>query len=499
MGADDNNLVLKIKKINKIYPGVRALNDVDFDLYKSEVHCLVGENGAGKTTLIEVLAGSVKQDSGIIEIFGEKYLHLNPTLSISLGIQTIHQDNFLVEKMTVAENIFLGNLPTNKARFFNMGECIKAANEIFHSLEVDINPAVLVRTLTPVEKKITSIAKAFSKKVRILILDEPTAYLDEEVENKLFKTIKKILAEGVGVIYISHNLKEIFLLGDRVTVLRDGRKIATYFVKDIDEKKVISDMIGVDKKEIHREKIALEDGKFEVKNYTRKGSINNVSFSVNRGEIFGIGGLVGSGRTELVRMIFGVDKKDSGSLFFKGKEITPKNPVDAINKGIGFLAEDRKKDSLMLFRPIFENISLVNLIKQSGAFLKLNREKNDVIDISGKLNIVTPSINQLVVKLSGGNQQKVVFCKWILANSEILILDEPTIGIDIGSKDEIYILMNNLAKQGKVIIMISSDTTELAAICDRVGVMKNGSLIKILEGDELTEENILKLVIGSQS
>ena len=500
MNTPENNLVLKAKKITKNYPGVKALDNVDFDLFKGEVHCLVGKNGAGKSTLIEILAGAIKADSGIIEIFGEECYLLNPTRCISMGIQTIHQENFLAEDMTVAENIFLGNLRKNRAGFFSMNQCIKDAGEIFASLGVNIDPKVLANTLTPVEKKVISIAKAFSEEVKILILDEPTAALDEEVENKLFSTVKKLLAQNVSVIYISHNLEEIFLLGDRVTVLRDGRKIATHFVKKVDEKKLISDMIGEEKTEVTRDKEAgVEDGKLEAKNYSRRGVIEDVSFKVNRGEIFGIGGLVGSGRTELVSMIFGVDKKDSGRLLLDGRDITPKNPVDAINKGIGFLAEDRKKNSLMLYRPIYENISMVDLIKRSGAFLKLKRERISVQDISDKLNIVAPSINQLVIRLSGGNQQKVVFGKWLLANSDILILDEPTVGIDVGAKEEIYALIDDLAKQGKIIIMISSDTPELASLCDRVGIMKGGRMVKILEKNEVNEENILKYSIGSQN
>ncbi len=500
MGSSNNKLILQTKKITKIYPGVKALDEVDFDLSMGEVHCLVGKNGAGKSTLIEILAGSFNPDSGTIKIFGEEYNQLNPTMSISIGIETIHQENFLAEDMTVAENIFLGNLRKNRAGFFSINRCIKDAGKIFESLEVDIDPSVLVNTLTPVERKVISIAKAFSEEVKILILDEPTAALDQEVENKLFKTIKKLLTQNVSIIYISHNLEEIFLLGDRVTILRDGKKIATHMVKDVDEKRVIGDMIGMEKGEIQRDKIISDTGqKLEIKNYSRRGIIKDVSFDVKKGEIFGIGGLVGSGRTELVRMLFGIDKKDSGRLLLNGKDITPKDPVDAINKGIGFLTEDRKKNSLMLYRSIMENISMVDLVRTSGPFLRLNREKNNVLSISNKLNIATPSINQLVVKLSGGNQQKVVFGKWLLANSEIMILDEPTVGIDVGAKEEIYFLMDDLAKQGKIIIMISSDTPELAAICDSVGIMRNGKLIKVLAQDKVTEENILRYSIGAQN
>lgn len=489
--------ILNVSNVSKFYPGVKALIDIDFDLYRGEVHCLVGKNGAGKSTLIEILAGSINADKGSIEIFGEIYENLTPSKSISLGIQTIHQENQLVEDMSVAENIFLGDLKTNKS-FFSMENCIIASKEIFNSIGVGLNPRKLVRNLSPVEKKVLSIAKAFSEEVKILILDEPTASLDREVEDKLFKTIRNLTSKGVGIIYISHNLGEIFQLGDRVTILRDGRKIETYLIKEVEVNKIINAMIATDRKEIYkRTKSKAKEGKLEVKNYSRTGFVNDVSFEVNRGEIFGIGGLVGSGRTELVRAIFGVDKKNSGELIFNGKNITPKNPVDAIYKGMGMLTEDKKKDGLIMHRPIFENINLTNLIKRKEYILNLKNEAKEVSVMSNNLKIATPSVRQIVSNLSGGNQQKVVFAKWLLANSEIIILDEPTVGIDIGAKEDIYKLMDDLLDEGKVIIMVSSDNPELVLMSDKIGIMYKGSMVKILEGSEKTEENVLKYSLGT--
>ncbi len=489
--------ILKAVGIKKTYPGVTALDNVDFDLYEGEVHCLVGKNGAGKSTLIEIISGSINSDKGKLEIFDREHENLTPLNSMSLGIQTVHQTNQLIEGMTVAENIFIGDLKTNRAKFFSLNDCVKATKEIFDFIDINMEPKKLVSGLSLVERKILCIARAFSKKVKILILDEPTASLDKEVEDKLFKVIKNIKARGVGIVYISHNIGEIFTLGDRVTVFRDGRKIATHFIEDIDEKKVIDDMIGTKPREFYRERQIAVDEKLEIRNYSREGYVNKVSFEVKKGEIFGIGGLVGSGRTELVRLIFGVDKKDSGELFYKGKNITPKSPVDAIKKGIGLLTENRRKNGLMVEAPIYENISLVKLIKSTGAFLKLKKEKKETEHTANQINIVTPSIKQIVKNLSGGNQQKVVFAKWMLANADILILDEPTIGIDIGAKAEIYSLMNELSKQGKIVIMITSDNPELVSVSDRIGIMRKGRMVKILEDDNMTEANVLSFALGS--
>ncbi len=433
MGESTRKQILNAVGIRKTYPGVIALDNVDFDLFEGETHCLVGKNGAGKSTLIEIISGSVKCDGGKLEIFGNEYEHLTPLVSMSLGIQTVHQTNQLIEGMTVAENIFIGDLKTNRANFFSMNDCVKSAMEIFDFIDINLDPKRLVSKLSPVEKKILCIARVFAKKVKILILDEPTASLDKEVEDKLFKVIRNIKAKNVGIIYISHNLGEIFTIGDRVTVFKDGKKIITRLLKETDEKAIINDMIGGKTQKFLRESRIIDNEKLEIRNYSRKGFVNNVSFEVKKGEIFGIGGLVGSGRTELARLIFGVDKKDTGELIYKGKNISPKTPVDAIEKGIGMLTENRRKDGLMVEAPIFTNISLVKLIKTKGAFLKLAKEQKEAEHIAGQLNIATPSIKQIIKNLSGGNQQKVVFAKWILANADILILDEPTIGIEVGS------------------------------------------------------------------
>lgn len=485
--------ILSMKNIYKFYPGVTALDNVDFDLFSGEVHSLVGKNGAGKSTLIEILAGAIKTDRGKIEIFGNSYDFLTPANSLALGIGTIHQVDQLIEGMTVAENVFVDNLKTNNAGFYSLSRCVEATKEIFDFIGVYIDPRRLVSTLSPVERKILCIARAFSQEVKILILDEPTASLDREVEDKLFNVIKSIKEKGVGIIYISHNLGEIFELKDRVTILRDGKKVSTEYVDKIDEETLIAGMIGEKGKEYEKKtKTFSGDVKLEVIRYSSKDLVKDVSFEVRRGEVFGIGGLVGSGRTELLNLLFGAERKKFGRLVFDGRDITPKTPIDAIKNGIGLLTEDKKNDGLMMDMPVYKNISLVELVKSRDFLLRLKQEKSVAEEMVDNLNIAVPSVSQIVKYLSGGNQQKVVLAKWLLAQSKIIMLDEPTIGIDVGSKQEIYNLINNLSKEGKIFIVASSDNQELISISDRVGIMQRGSMVKILEGEDITEENILK-------
>lgn len=490
--------LLKVAGITKTYPGVTALDALDFDLYEGEVHCLVGENGAGKSTFIEILAGSIQPDQGTVSIFDQTYHHFTPTVSLNLGIQTIHQENQLIEDLTVAENIFLRDLKTNNARFFSLWRCVKEADALLNSLGIWISSRMKVSALSPAEKKIVCVAKALSERGKVVMMDEPTASLDEQGKEILFKIIRDIAARQVSVIYISHNLDEIFEVGERITVLKDGKKIATHRCDEVQKDHIVSEMIGRSTGLLYNKRpIAVRDNGLHVKGYSRKGVIEDVSFEVKCGEIFGIGGMVGSGRTELARLIFGLDQKDAGQLIFRGQDITPNTPWEAIHNGIGFLTEDRKETGLVLSRPIYENISVVKLLKSKVAFLNLPQEQEEVTHIAKKLNIVTPTVEKKVINLSGGNQQKVVVAKWMLANSNIIIFDEPTLGIDIGAKREIYDLMHDLLEEGKVIIMISSDMPELISISDRIGIMRNGSMIKVLAGSEKTEEHTLRYSIGA--
>ncbi len=492
--------ILRAERISKSYPGVQALSDVDFDLRYGEVQALVGQNGAGKSTFIEIIAGSLRPDSGSIILEGTTYPSLDPSSSIELGIQTVHQDNQLVEELSVAENIYLYDLPKTRFGLINYSDCEKAADALLEELGIAMPSSVKIAKLTFIEKKLVSIAKAFSRKAKILILDEPTASLDAGGIHILFDIIRRNAKKGLSVIYISHNLGEIFEVCDRVTVFKDGLKVATHGVKEIPMGDIVREMIGKSSDSLYKrqQSSAQAGGKpaLEVIDYFKENVVDHVSFSVRRGEIFGLGGLVGAGRTELARMIFGLDPKDSGRLVLEGEDVTPKNPFDAIQKGIGYLTEDRKSDGLILGRPIYENISLARFATSNTLLMNLQEERKDTGDISNKLSVKTPSIAQLVINLSGGNQQKVVMAKWLFAGSEVLVFDEPTVGVDVGAKSEIYRMMEDLAKQGKIIIMISSDNPELIAVSDRIGVMRYKQLVAVLEGDHITEENILRYSMG---
>ena len=495
--ASDN--ILQTTQISKAYPGVQALDAVDFDLRYGEVQALVGQNGAGKSTFVEIIAGSLRPDSGQIVFEDTSFSHLDPWNSIELGIQTVHQENQLVDELSVAENIFLYDLPHTSLGFIRYADCQRATENLLQELEISIPASAKLSRLTFIEKKLVSIAKAFSRKAKLLILDEPTASLDEHGKNILFEVIRRSTAKGLSVIYISHNLGEIFEVCDRVTVFKDGKRVATHAVKDVSMSVIVREMIGKTSESLYvREKRAARAGKpaLEVIDYSRTGVVDHVSFSVHRGEIFGIGGLVGAGRTELARMIFGLDPRDSGRLVLEGRDVTPRDPYDAIQKGIGYLTEDRKLDGLVLGRPIFENISLARFAKSDSPLMKLAEERSDTQSVSTQLDIKTPSIAQLVINLSGGNQQKVVLAKWLYAGSEVLIFDEPTVGVDVGAKAEIYRMMDDLAQQGKIIIMISSDNPELIAVSDRVAIMRDRRLATVLADQDITEENILRYSMG---
>jgi ribose transport system ATP-binding protein len=492
--------ILEAVQVNKSYPGVQALDAVDFELQYGEVQALVGQNGAGKSTFIEIIAGSIQPDSGRITLAGQEYGQLDPSRSIELGVQTVHQENQLVEELSVAENIYLYDLPKTRLGFVKLATCIDAADRLLAELGIDISSGQKLSDLTPVQKKLISIAKAFSRKAKILILDEPTAALDTHGKNVLFDIVRRYTKKGLSVIYISHHLGEVFEICDSVTIFKDGKKITTHRVKETDMNTIVKEMIGKSTTSLIT-RSAMQgsdsgDDLLEVKDYHRQGVVDHVSFTVRKGEIFGIGGLVGAGRTELARMIFGLDQKDSGHAVYCGRDITPSGPNDAIRKGIGLLTEDRKENGLVIIRPVFENISMVRFAKRNDAFMNLRRERTETASISKQLNVKTPTISQLVINLSGGNQQKVVLAKWLFAEAEILIFDEPTVGIDVGSKSEIYALMDDLAKRDKIIIMISSDNPELISVCDRVGVMRFGRLVSILEGAQISEENILKYSMG---
>lgn len=492
--------ILEITNLSKSFPGVKALEDIDFDLFQEEIHCIVGENGAGKSTFIKILSGAYIPDSGNINILGKDYKFITPMQAIEIGIQTVYQESILVPTLSVAENIFLGNERINKYKFFDTSKTNKEAQKLLDILEIKINPKELVEQLTTAERQMIGIVKALSRKAKILILDEPTGSLSSVEIDMLLKLINNIKKTKVGIIYISHHLEEVFRIGDRITVLKDGKKVNTHNNKDLDHDLLIKEMVGRPASLFYsREKIVLDHKQkiMEVKNFSRGNIVKNVSFTVKSGEIFGIGGMVGSGRTELVRLLVGVDKKDSGTIIYDGKDITPQSPLNAIKNGICLLSEGRQKDGLILVRSVSENVSLAKVNIDRRFFIDIKKESKQINKLVKTLRIVSPTIHQEVKNLSGGNQQKVVLAKWLFTNCNIFIFDEPTLGIDIGAKEEIYKIMTQLLRENKIIIMISSDMPELLSMSDRIGIMRKGEMVKIIDDvKDITEEKILTYSIG---
>ncbi len=489
--------LLDIRSLNKSFPGVQALRSIDFDLYGGEVHCLVGENGAGKSTLVEILAGNYRPDSGQLRIGTDSYSNLSPAKSLAIGIETVHQEDQLVLTVTAAENIYMGHLPMNRLGLFNLRKCIEDSQILVDSLGLHLDVSMLVSELSPVERKTVCIAKALSRKVSILILDEPTATLGLDETKILLDGVRNIREQGIGIIYISHFINEVFDIADRITVFKDGKKVATHIRDECGKEQVIGEMVGREAGHIFiRPEHKIGEVIFQVKNLTRRGAVEDVDFEVHEGEIFGIGGLIGSGRTELARLIFGIDKRDSGSILLRGKDVTSNTPMEAIRSGFGYLTEDRKETGLILGRPVKENITIAEMTMRRPVFLNLSEERNQSVKMVKSLRIMTPSLEQVVINLSGGNQQKVVLAKWMLSDMNVIIFDEPTIGIDVGAKKEIYELMDGMALKGKVIVMISSDLPELIALSDRIGIMRKGKMVKIMKGSDATEESVLKYSTG---
>ena len=478
-------------------PGVLALNNVSIDFLEGEVHALLGENGAGKSTLIKAVAGAIDIDSGIVKINGQEYHKITPSLSRSLGIEVIYQEFNLVPTLSVAENIFLCEKIENSL-LFSAKEIEKKAVKVLDRFNVNIDPRSLVQDLSIAEQQIVEIAKAVSKNVKILIMDEPSAPLSVSEVEMMFKIINQLKNNSVTIIYISHRLEEVFQISDRVSVMRDGCYVTTKFTKETNRQELINLMVGRELKESYPPRknppgeIALE-----VKNITGNGD-RNISFSVRKGEILGISGLVGAGRTELAQLLFGAAHLEQGEILINGNPIKIKTPSDAIKHRIGLLTEDRKGQGLFLEMAVKWNIvfPIAGRISKYGV---VNTKKEDEIarKYKERINIKTPSLNQQVINLSGGNQQKVVLAKSLAAESDILIFDEPTRGIDVGAKQEIYHLMSDLADNGIAILMISSDMEELLGMSDRIIVLCEGELAGEVKKEKFDQHYILDLASGT--
>lgn len=481
----------------KSFNGVTVFENVCFDLLPGEIHCICGENGAGKSTFIKIVSGAYCTDKGTVEICGVKIKHFEPDIIRKLGVQTIYQSQFLMTDLSVAENIFMGDYIT-KAGFIDYKGLVQKSKVLLDELELDIDPKTLVGLLDVADRQTVQIARALAQDAKILIFDEPTASFGRKEKMNLLKIIKRIAARGIGIIYISHHLDEVFELADRVTVLRDGRKISCYSKDEINEKQIIRDMVGRNMDLYYkREHFDLTyPGVLSVRNLGKSGYIKPTSFSMRRGEILGFSGMVGSGRTELMNLIFGAEKADSGDILVDELSILPKNPNDAIRRGICLITEDRQKTGLFIGHSVGWNFVSAVINKTKGILLRQKYENKQLNQYIKNINIKTEGNEQDVRFLSGGNQQKIVLSKWMHTQAEVIIFDEPTKGIDIGAKEDVYKLVTELAKAGKFVIIVSSDMPELIAISDRVIIMKNREMVGELSGQDINEETILSYSIG---
>lgn len=487
-------VILTMKNIDKSFPGVHALDHVDFELKRGEVHALMGENGAGKSTLMKVLTGIYTKDSGTITYEGREVEFHNTHDAQAAGIVIVHQELNMVGDLTVAQNIFIGR-EFKKGFMIDDRKMIQESKKLFDELHINIDPKAKMSDLTVGKQQMCEIAKAISHQAKVIIFDEPSAALTEKEIEDLFAIIRDLRKQNLGIIYISHRMDEIKVITDRVTVMRDGAYVGTLITDECTKEDIINMMVG---------RVIYEDPKthsmvpadapvvLKVEHLNAGKMVQDVSFELRKGEILGFSGLMGAGRTETARALFGADPKTGGDIYINGKKVTINSPEDAVKNGIGYLSEDRKRFGIVVQKTITENSTLATLPKyMSGPFINKGAEKEVTEQYIKELDTKTPSADQLVVNLSGGNQQKVVIAKWLVRNCDILIFDEPTRGIDVGAKNEIYKLMNRLAAEGKSIIMISSEMTEILRMSDRIIVMCEGKKTGEISIEEATQEAIM--------
>jgi len=498
--------LLEARGITKIYPGVVALDGVDFEVNAGEVHCLAGENGAGKSTLIEILGGSYAKDAGTIRLAGREVEFASPRHAQEQGIAVLHQELPILPHLSVAENIFLGRQPRGGARAISYGEMNRQARRWLEMIQADVEPRALLGDLPISRQQLVSIAKALSLEARVIIFDEPSAVLTSSELKRLFQIIASLKSEGRGIVYISHRLEEIFEIGDRVTVLRNGKLVGTESIGKIDRATLIKMLVG---REIDESEAATAGDTatreapapvLEVRGLSRRGVLADINLTLHKGEILGVYGLVGAGRTELARALIGADRVDAGEILLEGRKLNIASPRDAIRNGLCLAPEDRKTQGVFLEKSVQDNISLPSLKSlKGGLFLNYGKIARYAADFVSKLRIATPHLQQHVKYLSGGNQQKVVLAKWLGMKLKVFIFDEPTRGIDVGAKEEIRGLIKTLAREGKSIIMISSEIPEILGISDRVAVMHEGRIEAVLPRREATRERLMAYSMGAKS
>ncbi len=495
MASDD---VIEMHNIRKSFGGLQALKDVSFSLKRGEIHALVGENGAGKSTLMKILSGVYQSDCGVIRMDGKPVSIGNPHIGRELGIGIIYQEFSLAPDLTVAENIYMSQL-REKGHLVRWKKLFREADALLESLGFPLDSRTPAGRLSVAYQQVVEIAKALSRQTKVLILDEPTAVLAPSEAEKLFKVLVRLKEQGVSIVYISHRMDEIYRLSDRITVFKDGTKVDTVLPSEVGHDDLIRMMIGRNLEAFYPERNTVPgEVILQVDGLNSGSRVNQCTFNLRAGEIVGIAGLMGSGRTELAQALFGIDPKDGGSVILRGKPVHAKSPKQAVRLGIALVPESRKEHGVLLDMSVTDNINLPNMASISGPFGTLRQKKEARVaqGLIEKLRIKTKSIDTKVGHLSGGNQQKVAIAKWYTADCSVVIFDEPTRGVDVGAKVEIYNLMNELAAQGKGVLMISSDMMEVIGMCDRVLVMRNGSIQTGLNKQELSEENIMRHAIG---
>ncbi|WP_336296776.1 sugar ABC transporter ATP-binding protein [Clostridium ganghwense] len=493
--------LIELKGVSKVFPGVKALDSIDLEVRPGEIHGLIGENGAGKSTLIKILTGAYKNDAGKIFVEGKETVIQGPKHAMQLGINAIYQELNILPDLKVVDNIFIGReiKTKNKKGMLDVKKMTEKAKEVLEELGQEFDPKMNIGELGMGHQQMVEIAKSLCIDTKLLIMDEPTSSLSEREVRELMRTIQGLKEKGIAIIFISHRLPEIFEICDRVTVMRDGKKIKTLDVEELTEDELIKLMVGRSlEQQFPKIKTEIGEEVLRVENLKRNGVFENISFSLRKGEILGMAGLVGAGRTEVVRAIFGADPVDDGKVYIKGKEVKIKTPTDAMNNGIAFLTEDRKSQGLILGNTIDFNMAISCYKKfKKNALLNLKEMKKSAEDNIKKLKISPPNPSFMAGQLSGGNQQKVVIGKWLNTDADIFIFDEPTRGIDVGAKVEVYNIMNKLVSEGVAVIMISSELPEVIGMSDRVVVMSEGKLTAEINREDLSQENIMKAATAS--
>ena len=495
-----SDYVLEMHSISKAFPGVQALKEVTFKVRRGEVHALVGENGAGKSTLMKILSGAYPLDEGEIFIDGDLAQITDPIAAQDLGVSMIYQELNLVPYVSAAENIFLGRLPALGGwAHLNWKELNENAAELLDRVNLDVDPRAIVKHLSVAKQQMVEIAKALSMQAKIIIMDEPTSALTLAEAETLFDIIRNLKSQGVAVVFITHRLEEIFAVSDRVTVLRDGQHIATQDLGELDHPTIVSMMVGRELTTLFpKVEAEIRDRVLEVRHLSRGDVLSDINLQVRAGEIVGLAGLVGAGRTDLAKSIFGIEPPDSGEILIEGQPCSIRSPGEAIDLGLGLVPEDRKAEALILARPVRDNISIaiIRLLSRLGFSIRHKEEDQLVDDYISRLDVKTPGPLQLVRNLSGGNQQKTIIARWLAAKPKVLIMDEPTRGIDVGAKAEIHTLMGRMAQEGVGILMISSELPEVLGVSDRVIVMREGKITGEFSREEATQELIMQAATG---